>query len=179
MRNRIKRVIHGITWAQDIWHLALFAGGNSLMTGIFGWIHEIPLMYIWVGMIIVFAYTLQVWHWLKTPSKEKQARLDAFHAVYAESFRITYGFQGDLNPFFNAMNRAKLIFFDDKEVQDAFVRFKEEGKSDVKLMYLIKIIQKMGSAVGVNITEEQILNPIAPNPEFRYQEEKHEKDTRT
>lgn len=149
------------------------------MTGILGWLGDLPLMYVWVAMIIAFAYTLQVWRWFKTPSKEKQARLDAFHAVYAESFRITYGFQGDLNPFFNAMNRAKLIFFDDKEVQDAFVRFKEEGKSDVKLMYLVDIIQKMGSAININITKEQIINQMAPNPQFKYWKERYEEDTRT
>lgn len=138
------------------------------MTGILGHIGNLPWMYIWVGMIIVFAYAIQGWHWLKTPSKDKQIKLDAFHAVCAQSFRLTIGFQGDDSPFFQALNHARLVFHEDKEVQDAFSGFKEaDNKPDTKLVYLVDIIQKMGSAVSINITKEHIIGPMAPNRERR------------
>lgn len=165
--------MHAITLGYEVWQVLLLAGGTSIVTGALGWISNLPLMWIWVGMIVVFAYTLQAWHWVKTPSKDKQAKLDAFHSVCAESFRLTPGFQGSLDPFFEAINHAKLVFHKDTEVQEAFSNFKSAGsKPDTKLLYLVDIIQKMGSSINIDISKEQIISPMAPNPQFKYQEGK-------
>ena len=84
--------------AHWVWGL-LIPSGASAVTGILGFIGNIPAIWIWVGMVVTFAFMLQAWHRMNTPSGKKKVKIDAVLSVSSETFRMTETFQGDKTPF--------------------------------------------------------------------------------
>ena len=158
MLEKMNKVVTAVERLHWIWSLVP-SSGVALVTGWLGYLGDLPLMYIWVAMVVTFAFVIWMMHWLQTPTGKEKEKRDAFFLVCAELFRLTKNFNGNINPIYSALNHARVVFHEDEEVRSAFSRLTEDEGHDSVL--IPDIIEAMGRAVSIKVDKKILGVPFS------------------
>ena len=67
MLDKMNKVVTAVERLNWIWSLVP-SSGVSLVTGWLGYLGDMPLMYIWVSMVVTFAFVIWAIHCIQTPT---------------------------------------------------------------------------------------------------------------
>lgn len=159
MRKTFKRLFN-VAGAVDLFVTYGWPTMGAAMTAVLGYMEAFPLMSIWLSGLGAFALIVWTRHWLYTPTGRDREKRDAFYSVCSETFRITENFDGSKDSFFAALNRARVSFSDDEDVQKVFARLRNQPGNDGVI--IPELIQEMGRVVKIKVDRDHFGTAYSP-----------------
>ena len=157
--NKIRTIL-GIAERAHWLYTLLPTSILSLAAGVMGYLQGLPWMYIYIGVVAVFVLILEVRHRLHSFTDEEKAKREAFFSVCANTYMITEGYVGNREPFYYALNQARILFQEDDEVTRVYEKLvKEPGHEQILIP---ELIVAMGKAAAINVNEEHLKRPLGP-----------------
>lgn len=152
------------------WLHTLFAPCmGSLVTGLLGYLQNIPWIWIFLGVLGAFVLVFEIRYRMQSFTDKEKVKLEAFLDLYASLYVTPTEYEGDKSPYFNALNKARAIFQESEEVTSIYNKLiHNPGHEGVVIP---ELIAAMGKEVSIDVNLEQVKRPIGP---YRKQKQKQD-----